>query len=63
MSIDEIGYYAPAELTTEQKLDLILLKISQTEAMVTKIIEEVKPTLDELMGSQLFKMIGMGKKK
>jgi hypothetical protein len=49
-------------MTTDEKIDLILEKIEKTEAMVTKIVEEVKPTIDELMNSSLFKMLGMKKK-
>lgn len=50
------------EARIEMKLDQILEKISATEAMVEKVVMEVKPTIDELMNSSLFKMLGMKKK-
>jgi len=47
----------------ERKLDEVLEKMAKVEDMTAKVIEEVKPTIDELMNSQLVKMLGMGKKK
>lgn len=56
-------------LTTDERLirlestvARILDKMDNVEAMVGNIIAEVKPTIDELMNSQLFKMLGMKKK-
>jgi hypothetical protein len=46
----------------ERGVNIIIGAIDRTEQMVGKIIEEVKPTIDELMNSQLFKMLGMKKK-
>lgn len=46
----------------EKGVNIILSAMDRTEQMVGKIIEEVKPTIDELMNSQLFKMLGMKKK-
>lgn len=37
--------------------------MAQIKAMVTKVIGEVKPTLDELMNSSVFKMLGLKAKK
>jgi hypothetical protein len=56
-------------MTDAEKLDAILAKVTRieermdsTESMVAKVVEEVKPTIDELMNSSLFKMLGMKKK-
>lgn len=46
----------------EVKIDQILEKMTNIETMVDKVIAEVKPTIDELMSSQLFRMLGMKKK-
>jgi hypothetical protein len=46
----------------EAKVDLVLDKMTNVETMVAKVIAEVKPTIDELMNSSLFKMLGMKKK-
>lgn len=51
------------EARIERKLDEILKKMNNVEAMTVKVIEEVKPTIDELMQSQFVKMLGMGKRK
>jgi hypothetical protein len=52
------------ERLTDVEADIkeILKTMKATEALITKIIEEVKPTVDELMNSSLFKMLGMKKK-
>lgn len=47
----------------EQKLDLVIEKMSSVEEMTAKVIAEVKPTLDELMNSSLIKMLGIKKGK
>ena len=47
----------------EKNVSAILEKITATELLIAKVIEEVKPTLDELMNSSLVKMMGIGKKK
>jgi uncharacterized Fe-S cluster-containing radical SAM superfamily protein len=47
----------------EEKQDRILEKIAATEELIARVIEEVKPTVDELMNSSLVKMLGVGKKK
>lgn len=49
-------------LSDTEKIDLILEKMVKVEAMVEKVIAEVKPTIDELMDSSLMKMLGMKKK-
>lgn len=46
----------------EQKLDEVLKTMARTEQMVEKVVDEVKPTIDDLMSSNLFKMLGMKKK-
>lgn len=55
--------------STNERLDLLLAEViairermDKTEAMVAGVVEEVKPTIDELMNSSLFKMLGMKKK-
>lgn len=47
----------------EEKLDSILEKMEKIESLVVKVVEEVKPTIDELMNSKLISMLGIGKKK
>lgn len=55
--------------TPEEKIDRILTMletvtedISVTRQAVMKVVEEVKPTLDSLMQTPLFKVLG-GKRK
>lgn len=50
-------------LTDSEKLDLILQKMLKVEEMTATVIEQVKPTLDELMNSSLVKMLGLKKGK
>ena len=66
----DFGKPVKSENDTEARLDRIettlmqiLEKMSSTEAMVEKVVAEVKPTIDELMQSKLFQMLNMGKKK
>lgn len=40
----------------------IKTRMDNVEKMTTDVIAEIKPTLDELMNSSLFKMLGMKKK-
>lgn len=47
----------------EERVELILEKMEKVETLVTKIVDEVKPTIDELMQSSLFKMLGMKRGK
>jgi signal transduction histidine kinase len=64
MNEDSVTQHDAANiLSTEEKIDLILEKMVRVEAMVEKVISEVKPTIDELMDSSLFKMLGMKKSK
>jgi hypothetical protein len=37
-------------------------RMDKTEALIAGVVDEVKPTIDELMQSSLFKMLGMKKK-
>jgi hypothetical protein len=47
----------------DEKLDRVLTKMDNVETITVKVIEEIKPTLDELMNSSLVKMLSVGKKK
>lgn len=47
----------------ERKLDEVLDKMSNVEKLTADVIEQVKPTLDELMNSSLIKMLGIKKGK
>jgi hypothetical protein len=47
----------------ELMLAEILDKMARVETMTVQVIEEVKPTIDELMKSNFVKMLGLGKKK
>ncbi len=47
----------------ERKLDEVLEKMAKVEGMVVTVMEQVKPTLDELMNSSLVKMLGIKKAK
>lgn len=48
-------------LSLDEKLSLIYKKIYSADAAITRIVEEVKPTIDSLLTSPLGKMFG-GKK-
>jgi hypothetical protein len=47
----------------ERKLDEVLEKMAKVEVMVATVVEQVKPTLDELMNSSFVKMLGIKKGK
>ena len=50
-------------VSIEKTVDAILAKMENVETHTLKVIEEIKPTLDELMNSSLVKMLSVGKKK
>jgi tetrahydromethanopterin S-methyltransferase subunit B len=47
----------------ERKLDEVLEKMKSVEKVTMDVMEQVKPTLDELMNSSLIKMLGIKKAK
>jgi len=47
----------------ERKLDDVLERMNKVENMVATVLEQVKPTLDELMNSSFIKMLGIKKGK
>ncbi len=59
-----VGYYLMTNEQTqldriEEKLDQMLSNTANVQTLVEKVVAEVKPTLDALMQSSLFKMLGM----
>jgi len=55
----------PESVLLQQILDEVRelrARMDKVEEMASKVIDEVKPTLDEVMNSSFMKMLGMKKK-
>lgn len=49
--------------TIDAKLDNVVARMNSCETMVSRVVDEVKPTIDELMSSNLVKMLGLKKRE
>ena len=47
----------------DKKLDYLLSEVTALKSLVTDIIPEVKPMIDQLTNSPIFRMMTGGKKK